>query len=104
MQPDDSELLRRYAENGSEEAFALLAARHVNVVYSVALHRVGNPHHAEEITQAVFIILARKAARLRHGRALSSWLFETTRLTAPTLSGAKCGAASANTRPKCNPF
>ena len=38
--------------------------------------------HAEEITQAVFIILAKKAARLRHDKALSSWLFQTTRLTA----------------------
>jgi len=48
----------------------------------VAARQVGNPHHAEEITQAVFIILAKKAAQLRHDKALSSWLFQTTRLTA----------------------
>jgi RNA polymerase sigma factor (sigma-70 family) len=79
---DDSALLRQYAENHSEEAFAALVTRHVNLVYSVALRHVGNPHNAEEITQAVFVILAKKAAQLRHDRALSSWLFQTTRLTA----------------------
>lgn len=83
MQPeDDSALLCQFAESQSEEAFAGLVARHVNLVHSVALRQVGNPHHAEEITQAVFIILARKARQLRHERALSSWLFQTTRLTA----------------------
>jgi RNA polymerase sigma factor (sigma-70 family) len=83
MQPtDDSALLRQYAENNSDEAFAALVTRHVNLVYSVALRQVGNPHHAEEITQAVFIILAKKAAQLRCDKALSSWLFQATRLTA----------------------
>lgn len=83
MEPvDDSALLRRYAENHSDEAFAALVTRYINLVYSVALRQVGNPHQAEEIAQAVFIILAKKALRLRHYRALSSWLFQTTRLTA----------------------
>ena len=83
MQPtEDSALLRQYAETNSQEAFSALVSRHVNLVYSVALRRVGNPHRAEEITQAVFIILAKKAGALRHDRALSSWLFQTTRLTA----------------------
>jgi RNA polymerase sigma factor (sigma-70 family) len=79
---DDRALLRQYAENNSDEAFAALVTHHVSLVYSVALRQVGNPHHAEEITQAVFIILARKAAALRHDKALSSWLFQATRLTA----------------------
>jgi RNA polymerase sigma factor (sigma-70 family) len=83
MQPeDDSALLRQFAESQSDAAFAGLVARHVNLVHSVALRQVGNAHHAEEITQAVFLILARKARQLRHERALSSWLFQTTRLTA----------------------
>jgi uncharacterized protein (TIGR03435 family) len=83
MEPaDDSALLREYAENHSEEAFAVLVSRYINLVYSIALRHVGNRIHAEEITQAVFIILAQKALRLRHDRALSSWLFQATRLTA----------------------
>ena len=80
--PDDNVLLRQFAESESNEAFAGLVTRHINLVYSVALRQTGNAHNAEEITQAVFIILAKKAAQLRHDRALSSWLFQTTRLTA----------------------
>jgi RNA polymerase sigma factor (sigma-70 family) len=83
MQPtDDSTLLRQYADHNSDEAFAALVTRHINLVYSVALRQVGNTHAAEEITQAVFIIPAKKAAQLRHDKALGSWLFQATRLTA----------------------
>ncbi len=71
MQPtDDGALLRQY----------------INLVYSVALRRAGNPHHAEEIAQAVFLILAKKAGSLRHEKALSSWLFQAARLTANNLA------------------
>jgi len=79
---DDNALLSQYTGNNSEAAFAALVARHVDLVYSVAFRQVGNPHHAEEITQAVFIILAQKAGALRHDKALASWLFRTTHLTA----------------------
>src|SRR5437773_4401122 len=79
---DDSALLRQYLEDRTDAAFAALVARHINLVYSVALRHVGDPHQAEEITQAVFILLARKAAQLRHDKAPSSWLFHATRLTA----------------------
>src|SRR6516162_617698 len=79
---DDSTLLRDYIQNNSEDAFAALVSRYVNLVYSVALRSTRNPASAEEITQAVFIILARKAGQLRNTSALSSWLFQTTRLTA----------------------
>jgi uncharacterized protein (TIGR03435 family) len=78
----DMELVREYASSGSEEAFAALVSRHINLVYSVALRGVGNPHQAEEICQAVFIILARKAVRLPQATVLSGWLYETARLTA----------------------
>ena len=80
--PDDRTLLRQYAENHSDEAFGGLVARHINLVYSVALRQANNPQHAEEIAQAVFVILAQKAPALRHHEALSSWLFQTARLTA----------------------
>jgi RNA polymerase sigma factor (sigma-70 family) len=79
---DDIELLAQYARNHSEAAFAALVERHVNLVHSVALRNVGNPHAAEEITQAVFIILARKANKLPRHAVLSGWLYQTTRLTA----------------------
>jgi tetratricopeptide (TPR) repeat protein len=76
----DMDLLRDYQRQGSEEAFAELVRRHVNLVYSAALRHAGIAAHAEEITQAVFVILARKAAGLRPDTILDAWLYETTRL------------------------
>ncbi len=81
---DDIELLREYAERDSEAAFATLVTRHLNQVYSAALRHTGNAHAAEEITQAVFVILATKARRLNRRVILSGWLYETARLTALT--------------------
>jgi len=81
---DDIALLREYAERGSEKAFSVLVERHVNKVYSVALRHTRNPHQAEEITQAVFVILARKAGHLGKSAILEGWLYQTARLTATT--------------------
>src|ERR1039457_73461 len=79
---NDHELLTQYARTASEAAFANLVARYVDLVYSAALRFTGNAHHAQEITQAVFIILARKAGSLRRSTVLSGWLYQTARLTA----------------------
>ncbi|HXR05751.1 MAG TPA: sigma-70 family RNA polymerase sigma factor [Candidatus Acidoferrum sp.] len=79
---DDMQLLAEYAARNSEEAFSTLVARYVNLVYSAALRQTGNPHEAQEITQAVFLVLARKAKTLRQGTVLSGWLYHTARLTA----------------------
>jgi len=79
---DDNALLREYADGGSEKAFSTLVTRHVNKVYSVALRHTGNPHSAEEITQAVFAILARKSSHLGKRVILEGWLYQTARLTA----------------------
>src|ERR1017187_10296100 len=78
----DMDLLRQYADQNSDAAFAALVSRHVNLVYFAALRKTGNPHAAEEITQAVFIILARKAGRISDKTILPGWLYQTTRLTA----------------------
>jgi len=79
---DDITLLREYAETDSETAFAHLVGRYINLVYSTALRSVGNAHAAEEITQAAFIILSKKARNLSNRTILSGWLYQTTRLTA----------------------
>ena len=79
---NDMELVREYVRVNSEAAFAELVRRHINLVYSSALRHVGLAASAEEITQAVFIILARKAASLRPETILEGWLYETARLTA----------------------
>src|SRR5580692_4181181 len=76
---DDLNLLREYARCNSEEAFATLVSRYVNLVYSVALRSVRDAHLAEEITQAVFIILARKADKMPQHAVLPGWLCRTAR-------------------------
>src|ERR1700690_2110710 len=81
---DDITLLREYVDRDSEEAFAALVTRHVNKVYSVALRHTRNPHQAEEITQAVFVILAKKSRHLGRRVVLSGWLYQTARLAAVT--------------------
>ena len=79
---DDMQLLEKYASGHSEEAFSALVSRHINLVYSAAMRSVNNPHQAEDITQSVFVTLARKSRGLGRGTVLSGWLYQTARLTA----------------------
>jgi RNA polymerase sigma factor (sigma-70 family) len=77
---DDSELLRLYADERSDEAFAELVRRHIGSVYSVAKRRVGGDAHlAEDVAQEVFTDLARKAAPLSRRETLVGWLFVAAR-------------------------
>lgn len=83
---DDSELLQRYAVEKSEEAFAELVQRHVDLVYSMALRQVaGDVHLAEDVTQQVFRALALKAAALARRPAISGWLCRSTHFAASDL-------------------
>ncbi|HWA86415.1 MAG TPA: sigma-70 family RNA polymerase sigma factor [Opitutus sp.] len=76
---DDHELLRRYVEDHAEEAFTELVRRHLGLVYSTALRRVGGDAHlAEDVAQQVFSDLARKAAVLRSRATLTGWLHVST--------------------------
>ena len=76
------DLVREFARDHSEAAFTELVRRHVNLVYSVALRQAGQAGDAQDIAQAVFILLARKAPALREHTVLTGWLYETTRFTA----------------------
>jgi uncharacterized protein (TIGR03435 family) len=76
---DDMDLLREYARSQSEAAFEALVSRHLNLVYSSALRQVSDAHLAQDIAQAVFIILAQKAKSLGARTMLAGWLYQATR-------------------------
>ena len=82
---NDMDLVREFARNHSEAAFTELVRRHLNLVYSVARRCTGSDSDAQDVTQAVFVILARKAPGLRARTVLTGWLYETTRHTAACL-------------------
>src|SRR5688572_3022572 len=76
----DRELLKRYAADGSEAAFRELVERHIKLVYAAALRQSGNNAAlAEDITQAVFTELARRARKLVGHAALAGWLYTCVR-------------------------
>src|SRR5437016_6180525 len=77
---DDTQLLRAFVDRGDEAAFRLIVDRYAAIVYGVARRHVGAAHLAEDITQAVFILLARRAHRVRGGAALAGWLVRAARL------------------------
>lgn len=80
---DDAELLRRYARERSEDAFAALVERRAGLVYSAALRQVGGDVLlAQDVAQSVFIDLARHARRLARRPVLASWLYTATRYAA----------------------
>lgn len=78
----DRELVSTYAREGSEAAFRALVARHVNLVFAAAFRQVGDSGVAEEVTQNVFVALARKAPRLAGHETLAGWLHRTAILEA----------------------
>jgi len=78
----DLELLQDYARNKSEESFAALVNRHLNLVYSAASRQVRSPQLAEEVAQAVFMDLSQSAATLRPDTILTAWLYQVTRRSA----------------------
>src|SRR5688572_7841136 len=83
MDADDPTLLRRYAQNFSEEAFAELVRRYLNLVYFAALRQTGGRQAlAEEVAQTVFTDLSRKARSLVGRPVLSGWLYTSTRFAA----------------------
>jgi RNA polymerase sigma factor (sigma-70 family) len=78
----DHELLQSYCERGSNEAFAELVRRYLNLVFSAARRQVRSPQLAEEVTQRVFFDLSRSAQKLKPTQPLAAWLFVVTRRTA----------------------
>jgi RNA polymerase sigma factor (sigma-70 family) len=78
MTSDDMALVQAYATEQSEAAFATIVARHVGLVHSAALRQLRDEHLAQDVTQAVFLLLARKVGSLTPDTVLSGWLYRTT--------------------------
>jgi RNA polymerase sigma factor (sigma-70 family) len=76
---DDWRLLSAYVATKSHDAFGALVSRHIGLVYAAARRRVGHADLAEDVAQAVFMILAAKAGTIRQGTPLSLWLYNVTR-------------------------
>jgi RNA polymerase sigma factor (sigma-70 family) len=70
----DDELLGRWLRESDEGAFAALVQRHGGMVLGVCRHRLRRLQDAEDACQAVFLILARKAASIRKRESLAGWL------------------------------
>ena len=73
----DSQLLAEWAKTRAEPAFAELVRRHVDFVHSAAVRMVCDSHLAQDVTQSVFVALARDAAQLTDRRVLAGWLHRT---------------------------
>src|ERR1044071_9158408 len=79
MTETDLELLKRYARDHAEDAFAEIVRRHLDLVHSAALRQVRSPQLAEEVAQSVFIDLAHRATKLKPDTILTAWLYQVTR-------------------------
>lgn len=87
---EDSELLRRFARDASEAAFTEIVNRHIEFVYATALRQLGGAaHRADDVTQAVFVDLARKAATLADRNEIVGWLHTSTRYAVAKLKRAE---------------
>jgi RNA polymerase sigma factor (sigma-70 family) len=82
----DTQLLIAYSTTASQDAFAELARRYINLVYAAALRQTRDRHLADDVTQAVFIVLAQKAGTIRDAATLPAWLINTTRYAALNLN------------------
>lgn len=77
---DDAELLRRYAEEGDEQALAAWVRANLGLVYAAALRRLGgDAHAAADVAQQVFVAATRDAARLARHASVTGWLYAATR-------------------------
>src|SRR5437879_5261007 len=82
MSDSDLKLLARYTRQHTEDDFAEIVRRHLDLVFCAALRQVRSPQLAEEVAQSVFMDLAREADRLAPSTILSAWLYQVTRRTA----------------------
>src|SRR6516225_4810030 len=75
----DGELLGRFADRHEEAAFAALVRRHGPMVWAVSRRVLPRVQDAEDVFQATFLLLARKAASIRKAESVGGWLYGVAR-------------------------
>src|SRR5580700_6417548 len=85
----DSELLAAYASARDPQAFGNLVQRHIDFVYASALRQLRDRQLAEDVVQAVFLLLAQKATKIKPGTFIKGWLFNATRYVASNVRRAE---------------
>jgi RNA polymerase sigma factor (sigma-70 family) len=73
-EPSDAELLQRFVSSRDEMAFETLVRRHGPLVHGLCCQMLNDPHTAEDVFQAAFLVLASKAGSIRTPASLGSWL------------------------------
>jgi RNA polymerase sigma factor (sigma-70 family) len=86
---EDQRLLAEFVQRRSQAAFAQLVTRHIDMVYSTARRELGDSQLAEDVTQASFLLLARKAAKLSRRVVVAGWLFKVTLFAAADVRKAR---------------
>jgi RNA polymerase sigma factor (sigma-70 family) len=75
----DSDLLERFVRHHDEAAFITLLGRHGPMVLAVSRRILAHEHDAEDVYQAVFLLLACQARSIRKHASVGSWLHGVAR-------------------------
>jgi len=81
----DWQLIQSFVATADQDAFTAIVRRHINLVHSAALRQVGRLDLAQDVSQVVFLLLARKARTFTPEIILSGWLIRTTRFASANL-------------------
>src|SRR5439155_19795760 len=96
-QQSDRDLLRLFADQRDEQAFAELVRRHGSMVFAVCRRVLGHPQDAEDAFQAAFLVLARKAGARGWHESIANWLYLVARRLALRLRAETCRQRSRET-------
>src|SRR5262245_6895591 len=91
LRTSDRECLESWARHRDADSLQPLVERYLGFVHSSAFRRTGDAAQAAEVTRAVFLVLARRARRLRKRTVLAGWLFHVTAVACRKLSRERFG-------------